>query len=104
MSWLVLVLSGMFEAVWAIALDASKGFQRRKPVVVFFIALVISMVGLAYAMRDIPTGTAYAVWTGIGAALTVIYSVVAGLERTNIIKLALVGVLIACVVGLKAVS
>ncbi|HHV20082.1 MAG TPA: multidrug efflux SMR transporter [Propionibacterium sp.] len=104
MSWFVLILSGVFEAVWAVALDATQGFKKLKPTIVFGAALIVSMLGLGYAMREIPTGTAYAVWTGVGAALTVIYAVVRGLEKASVVKLALIAVLIGCVVGLKAVS
>ncbi|MDO5498849.1 MAG: multidrug efflux SMR transporter [Propionibacteriaceae bacterium] len=104
MSWLVLIASGMFEAVWAAALDATEGFKKLRPTLVFAVALVVSMAGLAVAMREIPTGTAYAVWTGVGAALTVIYSIVRGLEKANIFKILLIAVLIGCVAGLKAVS
>ena len=73
MSWLVLVVSGVLEAVWATALGRSAGLTRLAPSVVFGVAVVASMVGLAYAMRSLPTGTAYAVWVGIGASLTVAY-------------------------------
>lgn len=104
MSWFVLVLSGVFEAVWAVALDASGGFRRIRPTVVFALALVVSMVGLAYAMREIPTGTAYAVWTGVGAALTVLWSIARGRERAHPVKLGLIAVLVLCVVGLKVVG
>ena len=72
MSWIVLVVSGVLEAVWATALGKSEGFTRPWPTVVFGVTVVLSMVGLAWAMRSIPTGTAYAVWVGIGAALTVV--------------------------------
>jgi len=61
MSWIVLVVSGVLEAVWATALGRSEGFGRLLPSVVFGVALVLSMPGLAYAMRDLPVGTAYAV-------------------------------------------
>jgi len=61
MAWTVLVLSGVFEAVWATALGRSEGFSKPGPSVVFFVALAISMGGLAYAMRTLPTGTSYAV-------------------------------------------
>ena len=71
MSWIVLVASGVLEAVWATALGRSAGFTRLWPTVVFALSLVASMAGLAYAMRSLPIGTAYAVWVGIGAALTV---------------------------------
>lgn len=68
----MLVASGMLEAVWAAALSASHGFTRLRPTLLFLVALTSSMAGLARAMTDIPTGTAYAVWVGIGAVLTVV--------------------------------
>lgn len=104
MAWLVLVLSGVFEAVWAVALDATAGFKRLRPTIVFLLALVVSMTGLGYAMREIPTGTAYAVWTGVGAALTVLWSIARGKERAHPTKIGLIAVLILCVVGLKVVG
>jgi quaternary ammonium compound-resistance protein SugE len=103
-AWIILAVSGVLEAVWATALDASDGFRRRLPVVIFSVGMVLSMIGLALAMREIPTGTAYAVWTGIGAALTVLWTIASGRERANPVKLGLVVVLIGCVVGLKAVG
>ena len=71
MSWVILVLSGVLEAVWATALGKSENFSRAVPSVVFLVALALSMAGLAYAMRELPVGTSYAVWVGIGALLTV---------------------------------
>lgn len=73
MSWLVLVVSGLFEAVWATALGRSAGFTRLWPTVIFAVAIVISMGGLAYAMRELPTGSSYAIWVGIGATGAVVY-------------------------------
>ena len=70
----------------------------------FGVGLVLSMGGLAFAMRDIPTGTAYAVWVGIGAALTVVYAMVSGAEAVTLAKVLLILGLVACVVGLKVVS
>ena len=67
MAWIVLVVSGVLETVWAAALAQSRGFTRLVPSVVFGVALVLSMAGLAYALRSIPVGTGYAVWVGIGA-------------------------------------
>ena len=67
MSWVILIVSGVLEAVWATALGKSEGFTKLWPTVVFGVTLVASMGGLAWAMRDISTGTAYAVWVGIGA-------------------------------------
>jgi len=104
MSWIVLIVSGVFESVWAVALGKSEGFSRLWPSVVFFVALVVSMAGLAFAMRGIATGTAYAVWVGIGASLTVIYSMVFGDEEISVVKILLILGLVGCVVGLKLVS
>ena len=104
MKWVVLIASGMLEAVWATALSASKGFRRPAPTIVFVISLIASMAGLAYAMSEIPTGTAYAVWVGIGASLTVLWAIVTGAERAGVVRLLLIGALVGAVVGLKVVS
>ncbi|WP_040815629.1 DMT family transporter [Nocardia concava] len=104
MSWLVLVVSGVFEAVWATALGKSEGFTRLGPTVVFGAALIASMAGLAYAMRGLPVGTAYAVWVGIGAVLTVVYSMATGGAAVSAVKLLLLGGIVACVIGLKLVG
>ena len=104
MSWIILVLSGILEAVWATALGKSEGFTKLWPSVVFFVALVLSMGGLAFALREIPTGTGYAVWVGIGATLTVIYAMIFGGEPASIIKIILILVLIGCIIGLKLVD
>jgi quaternary ammonium compound-resistance protein SugE len=101
MAWLVLVVSGALEAVWAVALGRSEGFSRLVPSVVFLAALAASMAGLAFALRTLPTGTAYAVWVGIGAALTVAFGMVTGAESVSAVKVALLLGLVACVVGLK---
>src|SRR4051794_39325904 len=101
MSWIVLVLSGVLEAAWATALGRSEGFTRLWPSVTFGVALVLSMGGLAFAMRDLPVGTAYAVWVGIGASLTVGYAMVTGQEPVSALRLVLVAMIVAGVVGLK---
>lgn len=101
MSWLVLVLSGVLEAVWVTALDKSEGFSRLIPSVVFVGALVMSMGGLASAMRELPLGTSYAVWVGIGAVLTVAYAMATGAESVSAMKLLLLLGIVGCVVGLK---
>ncbi len=101
MAWFVLVVSGVLEAVWAVALGKSEGFSRLTPSLVFLVGLVLSMGGLAYAMRSLPIGTAYAVWVGIGAALTVGFGMVTGSEPVSAVKVALIVGLIGCVVGLK---
>jgi quaternary ammonium compound-resistance protein SugE len=104
MSFLILILSGVLEAVWATALGRSAGFTRVVPTVVFAGALALSMGGLAFAMREIPTGTAYAIWVGIGAALTVVVAMVTGSEPVSVVKVLLILGLVGCVVGLKLVS
>lgn len=104
MAWLILVASGVLEAVWASALSKTDGFTRLGPTVVFGIALVVSMAGLAYAMRELPPGTSYAVWVGIGAALTVGYAMLTGAEAASLVKVALIIGLIGCIVGLKLVT
>lgn len=101
MSWLFLVVSGVLEAVWALALGRTEGFSRLVPSIVFGVALIGSLVGLAMAMRTLPIGTAYAVWVGIGAALTVGYSMMAGDEAISLVRVVLIVALVGCVVGLK---
>ncbi|MCP2279435.1 quaternary ammonium compound-resistance protein SugE [Nocardia amikacinitolerans] len=104
MAWVVLLVAGVLEAVWATALAESRGFRRLVPTLVFAAALVVSMLGLAYAMRTLPTGTAYAVWVGVGAVLTAVWAVLTGKERTSSARTLLLCGLVACVAGLKAVS
>ncbi|SFC64182.1 quaternary ammonium compound-resistance protein SugE [Nocardioides terrae] len=101
MAWFVLIVAGVLEAVWAVALGKSEGFTRLMPSVVFLIALAASMAGLGYAMRTLPIGTAYAVWVGIGAALTVAFGMVTGDEPASAVRALLIAGLIACVIGLK---
>lgn len=104
MSWIILIVSGILEAVWATALGKSEGFTKLWPTVVFGLALIASMGGLAWAMRDISTGTAYAVWVGIGAALTVTWAMVTGDEPFSVIRMLLIVGLVGCIVGLKLVG
>ena len=101
MSWFVLVLSGVLEAVWATALGRSDGLTRPVPTATFVVALVLSMAGLGYAMRTLPVGTSYAVWVGIGAALTVAWSIATGAEAASALKVLLVLGIVGCVIGLK---
>lgn len=101
MSWILLVISGVLEAVWATALGRTEGFTRLVPTVVFGVALAASMTGLALAMRDLPVGTAYAVWVGIGTVLTVTYAMVTGAEAVSVVKVVFLVMIVAGVVGLK---
>lgn len=101
MSWLVLLVSGAFEAVWAIALSKSAGFSRPLPTLVFAVALAASMAGLGYALRDLPVGTAYAVWVGVGASLAVVWSIATGQEVFSVAKAVCLMAIVGGVVGLK---
>lgn len=103
MSWIVLVLSGVLEAVWATALSRSDGLTRPVPTATFAVALLLSMAGLGYAMRTLPVGTSYAVWVGIGAVLTIAVAVVTGAESLSVTKALLLAGLVGCIVGLKLV-
>lgn len=104
MEWIVLAVSGGLEAVWATALGESDGFRRRRPTVLFFAALTLSMSGLAYGMTAIPAGTAYAVWVGIGAVLTIVLGVVRRSETLDVARTGLLTLLVVSLVGLKVVS
>jgi quaternary ammonium compound-resistance protein SugE len=101
MSWVILVVSGVLEAVWATALGKSEGFSKLAPSVAFLAAIVASMAGLAYAMRDLPIGTAYAIWVGIGAVLTVVYAMATGEESASLLKAVFLVMIIGSIVGLK---
>lgn len=101
MSWLVLVVSGVFEAVWATALGRAEGFTKPGPTGLFLVALAISMAGLAYAMRDLPVGTAYAVWVGIGASLTVVYAMLTGGQPVSVLRVFFLLMIVGGVIGLK---
>lgn len=104
MAWIILIISGVLEAVWASALAASQGFRKWKPAALFVITSAASMIGLAYAMRELPVGTAYAVWVGIGACLTAVWAMITRQERATVARIALLALLVGSVVGLKAVS
>lgn len=101
MSWLVLIASGVLEAVWALALGRSQGFSRVGPTIVFVVALIASMSGLALAMRHLPVGTSYAVWTAIGALLTVTVSMITGQEPVSALRVIFLAMIVGGVMGLK---
>ena len=101
MAWLVLVASGLLETVWAVALAQSRNLSRLGPALVFVVAIVLSMVGLAVALRTIPVGTGYAVWVGIGAAGIALCGMTALGEPATAGRLACLVLIVAGVVGLK---
>ena len=107
MPWLILILSGALEAVWAAALHRTfqaTGRGRIAPALLFLLSVLASMAGLAVAMQAIPTGTAYAVWVGVGVVLTSAYAIITRAERPTAARLLLLTGLAACVVGLKVVA
>lgn len=103
MAWPVLVVSAVLEAVWATALGQSDGLREPIPTLVFVVAVVLSMCGLAVAVRAIPIGTAYAVWTGLGAALTVVWAAVVGDEALTVTRAIFLTMIVGAVIGLRLV-
>ena len=101
MAWVILVIAGVFEVGWAIGLKYTEGFTRLWPTVGTVAAMTISVVLLGWAMRTLPVGTAYAVWTGIGALGTVILGIVLFGEPATVARLVCVGLILAGIVGLK---
>jgi quaternary ammonium compound-resistance protein SugE len=101
MAWIVLVVSGVLETVWAAALSRSAGLTRLGPSAVFGVALVLSMAGLAYALRTIPVGTGYAVWVGIGAVGTALFGMAVLREPVSAARIVCLVLIVGGVVGLK---
>lgn len=104
MSWIILLIAGLFECAWAIGLKYTEGFSRFWPSVFTVVTMVTSVVLLGFAMRNLPVGTAYAVWTGIGAVGTVILGIVLFSEPANAARLVCVGLIVAGILGLKLTS
>lgn len=104
MPWVILVIAGLFEITWAIGLKYTDGFTRFWPTVGTLIALVISMGLLGLAVRSLPIGTAYAVWTGIGAVGTVILGIVLMGDPATPARLVCVGLILAGIIGLKILT
>ncbi|WIE65267.1 multidrug efflux SMR transporter [Curtobacterium sp. MCLR17_036] len=103
MAWIVLFVSAVLETVWATALGRSDGFTRPGLTLVFAITIVVSLVAFGYVLRHIPISTAYAVWTGTGAALTVIWGMATGAEPVTALRVLFIAGIVGCVVGLKLV-
>jgi len=101
-AWAILLASAVLEAVWATALGLSDGFSEALPTMVFAVTASLSMIGLGIAVKRIPLGTAYAVWVGIGAALTVGWAMATGVEPASPLKLLFIAGIVGCAAGLKA--
>ncbi len=104
MAWTLIVVAGFFEIVWATLLKFTDGFTRLWPSIGTVLAMGISMVCMSFALRTIPMGTAYVVWTGIGAVGTVILGIVLFHEPRNVVRLLCIVMIIAGIVGLKLSS
>jgi quaternary ammonium compound-resistance protein SugE len=100
-AWMILLASAVLEAVWATALGLSDGLARPAPTVVFVVTAALSMQGLGMAVKHIPLGTAYAVWVGIGAALTVGWAMATGVEPFSLPKVLFIAGIVGCAAGLK---
>ena len=104
MSWSILVVAGLFEVVWAIGLKYTDGFTRLWPSIGTAVAMLISVVLLGLAMRTLPVGTAYAVWTGIGAVGTVILGIALFDDPATPARLLCVALIVSGILGLKLTS
>jgi len=104
MAWTLLFIAGLFEVAWAIGLKYTDGFSRIWPSVLTVAAMIVSVVCLALALKSIPVGTGYAIWTGIGAVGTAILGIVLFGESASLARLACIGLIVAGIVGLKLVS
>lgn len=104
MAWILLFVAGLFEMAWALLLKQSEGMTRPLPTAAFVVTLAISMGLLAQALKTLPVGTAYAIWTGIGAAGTAIVGMIWLDEARDVLKLVSLLLLIAGIVGLRLTS
>lgn len=101
MSWIILFIAGLLEVVWAIGLKYTHGFTRLVPSMITVTAMIVSIVMLSWAMKSLPTGTAYAVWTGIGAVGAAITGIVLFGESANPARLLSLVLIVAGIIGLK---
>jgi len=101
MAWILLLVAGVFEVAWAIGLKYTEGFTRPWPSIATASAMVVSIVLLALAMKTLPVGTSYAVWTGVGAVGTVILGIVLFGESASPARLICIGLIVAGIAGLK---
>jgi len=104
MHWIILFVAGLFEVAWAIGLKYTEGFSKLWPSVFTIICMIISMALLAYAVKQLPIGTAYAVWTGIGAIGTAVLGIILFDESKELIRIFFIFLIITGIVGLKIFS
>lgn len=104
MAWVVLFIAGLFEVAWAVGLKYTQGFTRLGPTLFTAVSLVLSMALLGIALRSLPLGTAYAVWTGIGTLGTVVLGIALFGEPVTALRLACIAMIVAGILGLKFVA
>jgi len=104
MAWIYLVIAGLFEMGWAIGLKYTEGFTRPVPTVLTAAAMIVSVVLLGIALRDLPIGTGYAVWTGIGTVGTALLGMYLFGDPATAARLACIGLIVAGIVGLKVLT
>ncbi len=104
MAWLILIVAGLFEVAWAVAMKQSAGFTRLWPTVLTAVAMLASVALLSWSMRSLPLGTAYAVWTGIGIVGTVVVGIFMFAEAASFVRLFCVFLILAGIIGLKLVT
>ncbi len=104
MAWLVLLVAGLCEVAWAIGLKYTEGFSRLVPSVLTLSAMVVSVVLLGWSLKVLPVGTAYAVWTGIGAVGTALLGMLLFDESRDVARLVCIGLIVAGILGLKLVT
>jgi quaternary ammonium compound-resistance protein SugE len=104
MAWGILIVAGVFEVGWAIGLKYTEGFSRPLPTVLTVLSMIVSLWLLGLALRDLPVGTAYAVWTGVGAVGTAMLGILLFGDPATAGRLACIGLIVAGILGLKLVS
>ena len=104
MAWIILCVAGLFEVVWAVGLKYTEGFTRLTPSLITAAAMAISVALLGFAMRTLPVGTAYAIWTGIGTIGAVTLGIFLFGESASVPRLICIGLIISGIVGLKLLS
>ncbi|MFP3859271.1 MAG: DMT family transporter [Bacteroidales bacterium] len=104
MAWIYLLIAGLFEIGWAIGMKYTEGFHKILPTVVVFIAMVLSVYFLSVAVKTIPVGTAYAVWTGIGIVGTTIWGITVFDEPYNFLRILFISLIVISIVGLRIIA
>jgi len=104
MSWFILIVAGVFEICWAVGLKYSNGFTKFWPSVFTIVSMILSMVLLSFAIKEIPLGTAYAIWTGIGAFGTAILGIFLFNESSEFVRLFFIFLIVVGIAGLKIYS